>query len=64
VNGLLQRVERKKTQTCVNRSFRVAGLLVMTHQTSERLDGELMQALPLDGEPLLEHSLVQHHPGE
>ena len=64
VDGLLQRVQREETQTGLHGRLGGAGLLLMDEQAAQALDGQLVQALPLGREPLLERALGQRQPGQ
>jgi hypothetical protein len=59
VDGLLQRVQREQAEPGLEGRLGRAGRLLMDEQTAQALKGQLVQALPLEGEPLLERGLGQ-----
>src|SRR5216683_7973381 len=61
---LLQRVQGEEAEAGLHSRVGGAGALVMREEPPQALDGQLVQALPLGGEPLLEGPLGQCQPGE
>jgi hypothetical protein len=64
VDGLLQRVQRQETEAGLDGRLGGAGLLLMGEQVAQALDGQLVQALPLGREPVVERALGQCQPGQ
>ena len=64
VDRLLQRVEGEEAQAGLDGRLGRAGALLVGEQSGERLDGELVQALALGGEPFLEGPLGERQAGQ
>ena len=64
MHGLLQGVQRQETKTDLHGRLISASLLLIREQTAQTLDRQLVQALALRREPLLERALGQHQPGQ
>ena len=64
MDGLLQRIEREEPEAGLDPRLGDAGLLVMGQQVPEPLEGQLVQALPLGRQPLLEGPFGQRQPGQ
>jgi len=64
MDGLLKRVQRKKTKTGLDGRLVSLSLLLIRQETAQALDRELVQPLALRREPLFERALGQHQPGQ